>query len=276
MTVELPQWIHELRRSEIVKRVKDDDRTVGETLLGVSSEVAFRDVIGGGQANFDEPWHDLAPGDRVLLYAYLNQPGHLEELTEAFRMLFEGAARPTDPIVVDVGCGPFTGGLALSTALDHDSHLDYIGVDCSVAMRELGERLASAAAELGQTPQIDRQWSSDLYSVHWNRAPGFRPVFVIVSYLLASPTLDAEQLVIELDALLSRLGRGAVTLLYTNSERQDANRNYPEFRLALQNAGFEQIADDSGSIEIGRWSGTRHRPLRYALFRRPEQSTLQL
>ena len=59
-------------------------------------------------------------------------------------------------------------------------------------MRELGETLALAAADLDETPQIDRHWSPDIRSVPWQRAPGFRPVFVIVSYLLASPTLDTR------------------------------------------------------------------------------------
>ena len=203
MTVELPQWLRDLRRSAIVDRVRNDPRSVGNSLLGVTRNVAFNEVIGGGQANFDEPWHDLTPGDRALLYAYLNQPRHLNELTEAFRIMSEDVDLPRDPVIVDVGCGPFTGGLAFSTALDHESHFDYIGIDRSHAMRELGERLALVAAELDQTPRIDRHWSADIDSVPWHRAPGFHPVFVIVSYLLASPTLDAGQLVSELDSLLA-------------------------------------------------------------------------
>ena len=146
MPVELPQWLQDLRRSEIVERVRGDPRSTGGTYLGVSRDVAAREVVGGGQADFDQPWNGLSAADRVLLYAYFNQLGHLEELAEAFRMLFANGRRPENPIVVDLGCGPFTGGLAIAAALGREHRLDYIGVDRSRAMRELGERLASAAA----------------------------------------------------------------------------------------------------------------------------------
>ena len=252
MPVELPQWLQRLRRSEVVERVRHDPRSSGGTLLGVDREVAVHEVIGGGQAEFDQPWNDLSADDRVLLYAYFNQLGHLEELAEAFRMLFAEASRPESPIVVDLGCGPFTGGLAIATGLGHESRLDYIGVDRSRAMRELGEKLASAAAELDRTPRIDRHWSSDIASVTWGSAPGWRPVFVIVSYLLASPTLDAGELIGELEGLLAKLGRGPVTVLYTNSPRPEPNRSYPSFRTALLKAGFELSVEDTDSIEIER------------------------
>ena len=276
MPIELPQWLQRLRRSEIVDRVLYDPRSTGSTPLGVDREVVVREVIGGGQAEFDQPWNDLSADDRVLLYAYFNQLGHLEELAEAFRMLFSDASGPDNPIVVDLGCGPFTGGLAIATGLGHESRFDYIGVDRSRAMRELGEKLASAAAELDRTPRIDRHWSPDISSVTWDSAPGWRPVFVIVSYLLASPTLDVGELVRELERLLTKLGRGPVTVLYTNSPRPEPNRGYPSFRTALLDAGFDLFVEDTGSIEIERWAGSGNRRLRYALFHRPNQDILRL
>ena len=268
MPVELPQWLNILRREEVIDRVRNDPRSIGATFLGVTSNIAFDEVIGGGQAEFDEPWNDLSGDDRVLLYAYFNQLGHLEELTEAFRMLFANSSRPENPIVVDLGCGPFTGGLAIATAFGRESRLDYIGVDRSRAMRKLGERLASVAAVLDETPRIDLHWSRDISSVQWGSPQSWRPVLVIVSYLLASPTLDATGLIGELEGLLMRLGRGAVTLLYTNSPWSVANRSYPGFRKALQDAGFELIADERGRVEVDRWSGTQDRKIQYALFRR--------
>lgn len=276
MPVELPQWLEDLRRSEIIARVRDDPRSTGDTLLGVDFDVAAREAIGGGQADFDQPWNDLSAADRVLLYAYINQLGHLEELAEAFRMLFADAPRPENPIVVDLGCGPFTGGLAIAAAFDHEHRLDYVGVDRSWAMRELGEKLASAAAALNETPQIDRHWSSDLPSITWGSAPGWRPVLVIVSYLLASPILDAEELIGELEGLLAKLGRGPVTVLYTNSYRSEPNRHYPTFRSALRDAGFELKVEDTGSIEVERRNVPRTRYLQYALFHRGVQNTLRL
>ena len=270
MPVELPHWLQELRKVEIVDRVRADPRSRHGTFLGLTRAEAMA-CIDWGQAQFDEPWGDMSPADRAILYAYFNQKGHLEELTEAFRMVFANQM-PDVPIVIDLGCGPATGGLALAGVLDPPA-FDYIGVDQSVAMRDLGERLAASAPRLNA---MRRRWASDLHSVEWNMAPGWRPVLVIVSYLLASPTLRPAELVHHLDALLARLGNGRVTVLYTNSPRPDANRNFPAFEEAMRQAGFDMPADGTGEIIIDRLAGERHRQLRYAVFHRPAKRTLQL
>ena len=226
------------------------------------------DAIGWGQAAFDEPYGPLSPADRVLLYAYWNQLGHLEELSEAFQQLF-GDGRPTEPfIVVDLGCGPFTGGLALAGQIDE---FDYIGVDKSEAMRALGEQLATATESMSSV-RIGRQWVTDLEDVRWERALGWRPVIVIVSFLLASRSLRAEQLIEQLDQFLARLTQGPVTILYTNSPKAGPNRSYPRFRDALLGAGFALKVDDTGPVSTER----RRREIRYALFHRPPQRTLPL
>ena len=271
MAVELPQWLQDMRRAEVVGRVRDDPRSRQDTFFGLTKDEAMN-CVGGGQAQFDEPWGEMSPADRALLYAYFNQKGHLEELTEAFRLVFANQM-PNNPIVIDLGCGPATGGLALAGVLD-PPNFDYIGVDQSVAMRGLGEQLAASAPRL---KAMRRCWASDLESVGWNRAPGWRPVLVIVSYLLASRTLKPATLVDQLDALLARLGNGRATMLYTNSPRPRANRNFPAFKEAMRRAGFNMPADGTGEITIDRWTGEQRRQLRYAVFHRPAaERTLRL
>lgn len=196
----------------------------------------------------------------------------LEELIFACRQLFTNSAIKA-PIVVDLGCGPFTAGFAIASILGQDPQVDYIGVDRSSAMRSLGERLASAGESMHGMPRIQRRWAKDIASVDWDRALGWRPVIVIVSYLLASPTLDAAALVAELDGLLTRLGRGPVTVLYTNAIGTDANRRFPDFRAALHDADFVTVTEATGVIETRR---QKNRSLRYALFQRKRQETLQL
>ena len=272
----LPQWLTQLRRTHVVDRLNQDTRTTAGTILGIDPEVAKTEVAGWGQADFDAPWGSLSSTDRALIYAYFFQLGHLEELTSAFRLLFPPAERPTNPIVVDLGCGPFTGGLALAAVLGPNSPFEYIGVDHSGAMRDFGASLARAAMFFREVPPIRHRWAASVPSVSWSSAPAWRPVVVIVSYLLASPTLDTTQLVAELEALLARLGRGPATVLYTNSPRPNANRSFPAFRAALCRVNFRLVADDQGTITIDRWHGLRDRRLRYALFHRTQQTTLCL
>ena len=254
VAVELPEWLRDLWTTEVVRRVQRDPRSRGGRLLGLSRAEAI-DAIGGGQAPFDEPHGDLSPADRVLLYAHFNQKGHLEELTEAFRMVFSNTV-PCGLIVVDLGCGPATGGLALAGVLPSPT-FDYIGVDQSQAMRRLGEHLAGCAPQLNQ---VRRRWADDLKAVDWDRAPGWQPVLVIDSYLLASPTLNPRRVVADLDELLTKLGNGRVTMLYTNSPKQGRNRKLSAFRAALcrRSPGLRQDrprraqSADGGRSEPGR------------------------
>ena len=269
--VQLPDWLINLRKLVVTDRVRDDPRSHGSTLLGMDRDEAFR-AVRGGQADFDAQRGHLTPDDLALLYAHLNQRGHLEELVAAFGQLFDDA-RPVDPIVVDIGCGPFTGGLALAATLGDDPRFDYIGVDRADSMRRLGGRLAGSDLLPGR---VTAHWAPDTGAVPWPRAPGFRDVIVIVSYLFASPTLDAEVMFGGLDGLLARLGGGAVTLLYTNSAREEANRQYPAFRARLEEAGFRAHAEDRGEIVVSRKEGRRERQLSYALFHRPPLRTLSL
>ncbi len=273
---QLPAWLEQLRDAEIIQRVKNDPRSGSEQYLGVSSQVATQEVAGWGQADFDKPWNDLSPDDRVLLYAYFFQLRHLEELIKAFGMLFAKDPPTEKPIVIDLGCGPFTGGLAFADALGSEPQYDYIGMDRSDAMRRLGERLAAAAEQYNAGFQINRHWASDISSISWSQPLSWRPVFVIVSYLLASPTLDVGKLLTDLKQLLTKLGQGPVTILYTNSRRPEANKQFSDFTKVLLDAGFKKLEDDIGTIEVKRIHGTRDRDLRYALFYRPARNTLTL
>ena len=267
----LPDWLDRLQAVEIADRVRDDPRSRNGTVLGMDRAGAF-EAIGGGQADFDAPLGDLSPDDLALLYAYLNQKGHLEELVAAFGQLLV-RTRPSNPVVVDMGCGPFTGGLALAATLGPDPCFDYIGVDRAESMRRLGSRLARSDLVPGR---VAARWASGLEAVSWPHPPSWREVIVIVSYLFASPTLDAETMVGDLERLLRRLGHGAVTLLYTNSARREPNRRYPRFRDRLVEAGFQVRAEDRGEIAVERRAGWRGRKLYYALFHRPRRRRLPL
>lgn len=267
--VELPLWLEKLRRTEVVDRVRNDPRSLGHTTLGLQAEQA-REAIGGGQADFDAPYGNLSPDDLALLYAYWNQKGHLEELIEAFGQCFgQSESLPENPIVVDVGCGPFTGGLALAGTL---RSFDYIGVDRAESMLRLGKRLAASDTV---PSRINTLWASSPDTVAW-QTPGWRPVIVLLSYLFASPTLDARALLNDLTGLLDRLGHGAVTVLYTNSARDVANRTWDVFQRCLIDAGFHPHVDEEGRIVIERQRGEQERHLRYALLQRPARQRLLL
>lgn len=271
----LPEWLRQLREIEIVNAVQRDPRSMGSSILGYTLEEAVQ-AIGGGQTCFDKPWRDLSPRDRVLIYCYLNQVGHIEELTEAFGQIYAKGPPDEEPVVIDLGCGPFTGGLALASVLGSQMGFHYVGMDQSETMRAFGESLAEAATRsFGESmPPVRRYWTDDLLACVWPFAPGWRPIIVIASYLLASRTLRVTKLVGDLGKFLNKVGRGEVTVMYTNSDRDDRNRNYPQFRDRLQELGFDEVVYDHGRIRAERTR--RYRRLRYGLFYRPRRTTLPL
>jgi len=271
MPTELPPEIERLRKTIVVNPLHSDPRHTSEGPLGLNYNAASS-AIDWGQANFDEPYGELTSRDRVMLYAFWNQKRHLEELTEAFAQLFR-QGRPEKPlIVIDVGCGPFTGGLALAGQLGADDRFDYIGVDHSRSMRLLGEQFAAATNDVEELPTISHSWFPAVSQIEWSPPPGWREVVIIVSFLLASDSLNVEALVSELHQLLLRLSRGGVTVIYTNSDKAGPNSNFPAFKKALLNINFELIVNEIGEVD------TLSRPLklRYALFRRHKQGTLKL
>jgi hypothetical protein len=268
--VALPPWLQDLRNREVVSIVRRDPRTGFGRLLGVAEADVFQEVLRGGQADFASPCAGLLPDDLALLYAYYLQLGHVEELVEAFGQHLSGC-NINQPVVIDLGCGPFTGGLAVAAALQPPNGFSYIGMDRASAMCRLGETLALATVQRRRL-DITRIWTSDLNEVQWPGPPRWRPVIVIVSYLLASPTIDPVALATDLARLLERIGRGPLTLLYTNSVYVDKNVHFPAFRGALESIGLKLIKDEIGEVETNR----RKRTLRYALFYRAAQDTLEL
>lgn len=257
--------------------VQQHPLTAGEKILGVLHSRVFSEVIGGGQADFCTGWHDpndpsitLSSDDRALLYGYFNFPGHLVEMSRAMEMLTSEATRLEDPVVLDLGCGPGTGGLALANALGEDARFTYIGVDRAESMLALGESLAQGAGSLGYMGKVERRWVRSIGDIVWAPAPGWRPVIIVCSYLLASPTVEPQRLLAEVLMLVDRIGRGPVLVLYTNSQFDGPNRHFPVFELTLTEAGFTKPVDEVGSV----MHRGKERRLRYALFVRPQRTVL--
>lgn len=264
-------WLADLLAREIEDRINEDVRTTATTFLGIPKDRIFRDVIGGGQADFNADVAHLTGDDRALLYARYNQRRHLDELIHAFKGLLgeeETVARPT---IIDVGCGPFTAGLAFAEVFGPSEPFRYFGVDRATTMLRLGERLAREADRVGAFHPLATYWFGENLS-----AANFGPVrgewtIVIASYLLASPTLDVHMLVRDILEALDRVGPGPVAVLYTNSASANARAKFPAFQEALLEGGFELAIADTE-----RFTDTSKSPtaLHYALFHRPAAQTI--
>ncbi len=267
-----PQWLTDLLDEEVHTRIRDDARTIARptTFLGWPKDTIFSDVLGGGQADFDAPVGGLSGQDRALLYARYNQRRHLDELGEAFAQLFGKADGAGVPTIIDLGCGPFTAGLALAAAVGPTRPFRYYGVDRATAMCEVGTRFAATAKRLGAFhDETTYAFTDELATLAFGQIRGDLTL-VVASYLLASPSLVVDDLVPELVRAVERIGPGPAAILYTNSAKPGPNRNYPRFRELLVAAGFEVKSDAEELFAKTR----KPTDLRYALFFRPAKTTV--
>lgn len=259
-------WLDDLRRRRIVEPIIQDPRETGvsNTRLGVDIPWIFQNAVGGGQASFDEPLGPFSSRDRVMLYAFLLQKGHVSELTHAFGKLLPEPRQLRGATVVDIGCGPFTSGLALANVAGNEVVFRYFGVDTSQAMCTLGAELSDAAKKAGGlNPQTSVLFIDSTDHIEFGQSRTAWTI-VILSYLLASGTIDVALLAKQIVSACNRIGPGPVALLYTNAARAEARAAFPDFRELMVAAGFTVHIED---IEVLADDG-KHRNIQYALFHR--------
>ncbi|MBD8657772.1 class I SAM-dependent methyltransferase [Oxalobacteraceae sp. CFBP 13730] len=270
----IASWLTKFLNRNIVDPIDLDPRTVAApgTFLGWPKDRIFTDVLGFGQASFDTTLQHLSGRDRAMLYARYNQPRHLDELTEAFTSLISTGKYIGRPTILDLGCGPFTAGLAFAGVAGPNREFRYYGVDISNAMLEIGQELFLA---LGETKEIsDRAtcfFSNNLDQLNFGKPRGDLTL-VVASYLLASPSLDVPSLVKQILNAAECIGPGPVAVLYTNSALPSLNVKYPDFKNALCGAGFILITDKTETF----YETKNPKMMRYALFFRPANTEVKL
>ena len=258
------QWLENLRRSHIIDPVMSDPRETRmlNTRLGLPTSWIFNQAIGGGQASFDEPLEGLSARDRVLLYAFFNQKSHINELVHAFEKLLTSPGDLRRATVVDIGCGPFTSGLALAEVVGSATPFRYFGVDTSHTMCSFGGELAEAAKAFGGlSPETAVRFFSSIDDVDFGTTRSTWTV-VVLSYLLASKSIDVNVLVRQIVGACNRIGPGPVAVLYTNTSRKEAIEAYPAFQRAMTEAGFNVKNEDKEVLNLDG----KERKLHYALF----------
>lgn len=263
-TMARSQWFESLRRSHIVDPVMNDPRETRrpDTRLGFPTSWVFNQAIGGGQASFDEPLGELSARDRVLLYAFFNQKSHVNELVHAFEKLLTNPRDLNRATVVDIGCGPFTCGLALAEVAGKAVPFRYFGVDTSQTMCSFGGELAEGAkAAGGVSPETRVKFFSSTDDIDFG-APRSTWTIVVLSYLLASKSINVDKLVPQIVDACNRIGPGPVALLYTNTSRKEATEAFPAFKQAMTEAGFSVKIEDKEVLHLDG----KERKLHYALF----------
>lgn len=266
-------WLDSLRKELIVSPIQNDKRTKYDMPLGRDVKWIFDHAIGGGQANFDVPIEDISSRDRVLLYAYLNQKAHIDELIHAFAKLIPEPPPFQNATVIDIGCGPFTAGLALANIIGTSVGFRYFGVDHSLSMRTYAKELADHTHKVGElNARTEIAFFRDLTDIDFGRPRASEVTIFVLSYLLASTSIDVELLANQINFARKKVGLGPTILLYTNSGRAGARASFPLFSKCLVNNGFKEHIEETESFE----GSIRPRHIHYALFTAPAVAKFKL
>lgn len=249
------QWspaMQKLYNDQVVGPVIDHKFTDGKRYLwlGYPIDVIARRIILKGRADFgngyDDPNHPLKPAEKTLLYCFCNMRLHFFEALATFRRyrttIKSMFADGKKTMMIDLGCGPGTAGLALGEFMK-GSMFSYVGLDIARPMRDKARSLLQAGIDEGILANetgiaISRSWRELLKGVSKIKAQN---VIVNATYLFASESLNVDDVCSLVRALCKRPEIERVVFIYSNTIDARASKKYEEFKTKMD-GGF----DDSG------------------------------
>jgi hypothetical protein len=206
-------------------------------------DVIRTNVIESGLADFDKPYSDeelgtLTTDQIALCYSFANLKKHffsaLAVILQHKAWLTSQIDASTTVVLIDVGCGPGTAGLAFGEVCK--DAFTYYGIDRSRSMRNKARSMMREGKDIGL---IDKNTLVKCKS-SWDDVPtdfgGNATVLLIFSYFFASPFLtsaDCKSIAKFYRKLRGAKGTLAVNTLYTNSTFDVANANYDRYLKEL-------------------------------------------
>lgn len=178
-------------------------------------------VLKQGRTNFNEQFEGLSPEDKVLIYCVYYMPMHLFSSYH----IFTGPFFPfvSDKVIfIDFGCGPLTSGVALWT-FARQSDITYLGIDNSQAMLDKAKAVNEYGPDRWQ-PFFDKDkfelicdyhYLTQLLDNHIEKGDRTQIIFNFC-YLLASETLDIENLSRVLTPIVEKYSQHKMCVVYQN------------------------------------------------------------
>lgn len=235
-------------QQRILQPILQDRRTNGYQLpLGYTSEASRERILEYGRADFREPCRQVipeaSPADRVLLYCYYNMRKHffttryvLDKVIDSLQALLINSA--TEPVFIDLGCGPMTSGLAFGD-LYHERFgkaltIRYAGIDIAPAMlTKAKEFSASPLFAADSIMQYHQSWTEALDPIVTQLVQVTNPIIINASYLFASSSLNVEDLALFVSTLRQRCRAAKMFFVFQNPNRADRNWKYVEWKSKL-------------------------------------------
>jgi SAM-dependent methyltransferase len=232
--------LQRILKKNINDKVLNDYRSDGnDRFLGEDKFTISQMILEKGRTDFRKSSLGFSAAEKVLLYSYFNMKTHIDTcecvLNKQKHVLSKLLA--DDLHIYDIGCGPFTVGLAFAD-LFKNQKFDYTCVDNSDEMLKMGSNLWQQCSKERLIGRNSNQASHN----HWDYinigTKQNKNVLFAFSYFFATKQLNDADIKSLARAVksISRKAKGSVYLLHINSSYGPANTNYLKF---MDELGFE-------------------------------------
>ena len=178
-------------------------------------------ILDQGRANFNEPFEDLSPEDKVLIYCIYYMPMHLFSSYHIFTNYLQPINNKV--VLVDFGCGPLTSGIAFWAAFAGQRDITYLGIDSSEAMVYKAQEI-NRYGPYGGEPFIPTEKGRLIF--RYSRLLEYLDYYIATDdqtqiifnfcYFLASHTLDINDLFNILIPIIKKYSQHKMFVVYQN------------------------------------------------------------
>ncbi|WP_406826412.1 hypothetical protein [Pedobacter sp. KACC 23697] len=208
---------------------------------GYDNRTILGEVLRRGRTDFRKSYGEITTDDKVLLYCFFNMKKHFYTSYAVFELILPSLKtffNNTDykPIMIDLGCGPMTSGLALAdlikTTTGNALSFTYIGVDIAPAMLRRAKTFEVSDIFSESTFYYHENWNDIDFGVLYAVAGKNNPVLINASYLFASDSLLPADLAIFVADITKFWDH--VYFVFQNPDNDIRNTKYLEFKSLVQ------------------------------------------
>ena len=198
-------------------------------------------MLNQGRTDFEIAADGLTPAQKVDLYCYYYFQMHY---TSSYRFylhekdFLQASIKDKTVWFIDIGCGPFTSGLAFNSWLKNfadmnSTKVNYIGVDTSKTMLLKAEAVSNSCAKLNYGDKVFSVDKNEILDVHQYIMQDDRELLFILnySYLFASNSLDVQDFVDFTKGILGYAGK--VIVLQQNPRLDSLNLKWTNYKSQL-------------------------------------------
>lgn len=241
----------------------------GGSWWGYDNNTILGEVLKRGRTDFRKGYGAITPDDKVLLYCFFNMKKHFYTTYAVFELVLPSLMQFFEnsdykPILIDLGCGPMTSGLALAdlinSAVGTRLSLTYIGVDHAPAMLRRAKTFQISELFVESDFHYYEKWNEVDFGLLYNLAGKSNPVILNASYLFASESLLVDELadfVINISKIWEH-----VYFVFQNPATDIRNTKYIEFKSLVHH---HLIKDGDETIRYKTVSGESSERVKYEI-----------